>query len=158
MIAWAAALLGVVAPRALPGQGRPGVGTTPTVASEQSLTFGTMMPGVVETVAVTDAWRRARIRIDGSGTYSVRFIVPATLTSSSGATIPLTFGATDAAYNTQKSSALTTFDPQFGSKVSLTAGGGTVWIYLGGVASPAAQQTAGPYSATVTIVIAPPNM
>jgi len=87
----------------------------------------------------------------------VRFTLPTQLVSSTGAVLPLKFGNGDAAVETSKSSKVTPFDPTTGTRVNLTSAGGVAWIYLGGVAIPAPQQRAGSYTATVVLVIAPPN-
>ena len=135
-----------------------GAQTTPAVTQVQSLSFGTMIPGKTEAVATSDGWRRGTVRLDGTGQWSVHFSLPTALTASTGESIPLTFSTTSAAYSTARTSSLTSFDPTTGTKVTLTSGKGTAWLYLGGSAAPAALQKAGTYSATVVVVIAPPNM
>lgn len=128
------------------------------VATVQSLDFGQMQPGVQHSVAVNDGWRRAVLRLDGSGQVAVRFTLPTQLVSSSGATLPLQFGTTDGEVEMSKSGKLSTFDPNAGTKVNLTAAGGVAWVYLGGLAIPAPLQRAGSYTATIVIVVAPPNL
>lgn len=135
-----------------------GAQSTPTVTEIQPLTFGTIIPGTPEVVATSDGWRRAAIQLDGSGQWSVRFVLPTSLTAADGSSIPLTFGATDGAYTTKKSATPNSFDPTTGTKINLTAGKGSATVYLGGTASPAPMQHAGSYSATVVIVVSPPNM
>lgn len=149
---WVAAVIIAVAPCAAGAQ------STPTVTQLQPLSFGVMIPGTPEVVATTDGWRRATVQLAGSGQWSVRFVLPTALVSASGQTIPLTFSTTSGAYTTSKSSTPTVFDPNTGTKINLTAGKGSAWVYLGGTATPAAMQTAGNYSATVVTVVSPPNM
>jgi hypothetical protein len=129
-----------------------------TLTALQPLAFGTMVPGVVEAVAVTDAWRRAAVRLDGSGQTLIRFVLPATLSDGKGNTIPLTFGTTSAGYTTPKQASVSTFDPQTGTKINLKSAGGSATVYLGGTAMPAAKERAGTYSGTVVIVVSPPNV
>jgi hypothetical protein len=145
--------LAAAIPRTLPAQS-----SLATVVTEQQLSFGTMLPGVTETVTVQDGWRRASIRVEGSSPQAVRFIVPAALQGPLGNSIPLTFDGSSAAWRTEKSTKLTLFDPVAGTRLALNKQQDVAWIYLGALAIPAAQQLAGDYTATVTIVIAPPNM
>ena len=153
-LTWVAvAVIGVATPSAATAQG----GAATGVVTVQALEFGQMMPGVQGTVSVQDGWRRAVVRLEGSGQVSVRFTLPTQLVSSTGATLPLTFRTGDGAVETSKSSKLNPFDPTTGTKVNLTSAGGVAWVYLGGLAIPAPQQRAGSYTATVVVVIAPPN-
>lgn len=149
-----AVVLGTAAiPRTLPAQS-----SLATVVPEQPLSFGTMLPGVTETVTVHDGWRRASIRVEGDSPQAVRFIVPAALFGPNGATIPLAFDGSSGAWRTEKSTKLSLFDPIAGTRLALNKQQNVGWIYLGAIAIPAPQQLAGHYTATVTIVIAPPNM
>lgn len=129
-----------------------------TVIPEQPLSFGTMLPGVTETVTVQDGWRRASIRVEGTSPQAVRFVVPAALLGLNGTSIPLVFNGSSGAWRTAKSTKLTLFDPVAGTRLALSRQQNVGWIYLGAIAIPAAGQLAGHYTATVTIVIAPPNM
>ena len=152
--AWATmALLAIVVPRAGFGQT-----VSASATAVQSLSFGSMLPGTSEVVSVQDGWRRGEMQIGGSGQVSVRFVLPTALTNSAGQSIPVVFGGSDGAYVTAKTSSPTYFDPNVGTKVNLTAGRGSATVYLGGTAKPAALQAAGSYSATVMIVLSPPNM
>lgn len=151
---WVAVVVATAAiPRTLPAQS-----TLATVVPEQQLSFGTMMPGVAEQVTVQDGWRRASLRIEATSPQAVRFVVPAALLGPNGTSIPLVFDGASGAWRTEKNAKLNLFDPAVGTRIALNKQQNVGWIYLGALAVPAAQQLAGHYTATITIVIAPPNM
>lgn len=123
----------------------------------QNLDFGGVTGGIPEIVRTTDTWRRAEVRLEGSGQLNVRFILPTALVSTTGAQLPLTFGAADGAYASPKQPTPTPFNPAAGTKINLTASGGAASVFLGGTASAATGQPAGRYSGTIVLVVAPPN-
>lgn len=123
----------------------------------QNLDFGGVTSGIPEVVRTSDAWRRAEVRLEGSGQTSVRFILPTALVSPAGVQLPLVFGATDGAYVSPKQPTPTPFDPAAGTKINLTASGGTASVFLGGTARATTGQPAGRYSGTIVLVVAPPN-
>lgn len=152
---WVAVLvLSAAAPSAATAQ----KGSATGVVTVQSLDFGQMQPGVQQAISVQDGWRRAVLRLDGSGQVAVRLTLPTQMVSSTGAVLPLQFGSTDGEVEASQGGRLTLFDPNVGTKVNLTAAGGVAWIYLGGIAIPAPLQRAGTYTATIVIVVAPPNL
>jgi hypothetical protein len=133
---------GVLAPRSAEAQ--------ISVAQVQPLAFGYLTQGIAEIVPYTDTFRRGVVTIDGTGQGWIRVVLPLTLTSPQGATIPLQFLAGDVAtQETGKPAAA--FDPAASTRVNL--GKGPASLFIGGRAAPAADQRAGVYSATVTIIV-----
>lgn len=123
-----------------------------SVAQVQPLAFGYLTQGVTEIVPYTDTFRRGVVTIDGTSQCWIRVVLPLTLTSPQGATIPLQFLTGDvAAQETGRPAAA--FDPATSTRVNL--GKGTASLFIGGRAVPAVDQRAGVYSATVTIIVSP---
>jgi hypothetical protein len=120
------------------------------VAQVQPLAFGYLTQGVTEIVPYTDTFRRGVINVDGSGQAWIRVTLPASLVSAQGSSIPLQFLTGDVA--TQESGKpAAAFDPSTSTRVNL--GKGTATLFIGGRAVPAADQRAGLYSATVTVLV-----
>ena len=120
------------------------------VTQVQPLAFGYLTQGVTEIVSYIDTFRRGAVAVDGSGQVWVRVTLPTVLTSPQGATIPLQFLAGDvAAQETGRAAAV--FDPGTSTRVNLTKG--TAMLFIGGRAVPAADQRAGTYSATMTVIV-----
>jgi hypothetical protein len=117
----------------------------------QDLAFGQLQPGIPEVVLPTDAARRAHVNVTGQGDWIATFTLPAELTSSEGATLPLVFGPTDGYAG--RNNSFTLFDPNqpftFRGQRNRPYS-----IYLGGTADPAINQASGTYSATIIIFIA----
>ena len=120
------------------------------VAQVQPLSFGYLTQGVTETVPYTDTFRRGVVTLDGSGQVWVRITLPVALTSPQGSTIPLQFLPGDVAAQ-EVGRAPSAFDPNASTRVNL--GKGTASLFIGGRAVPAADQRAGTYSATVTVIV-----
>lgn len=121
-----------------------------SVAQVQPLAFGYLTQGVTEVVPYTDTFRRGVISVDGTGQAYVRLTLPTTLVSAQGSSIPLQFLNGDvAAQDTGKPAAA--FDPATSTRVNLNKG--TAYLYIGGRAVPAANQRAGLYSATMTVIV-----
>lgn len=123
----------------------------------QGLAFGSLIPGVEETVAVGDGARRAEVVLTGDGWIDLSFMLPEAMVSPSGARIPLRFGARDAALLRNSSSGAVPLNPLETNRVKLNPNQGAVRLLLGGTASPAPDQPAGRYTATIVIVAAPPG-
>lgn len=120
------------------------------VAQVQPLAFGYLTQGVTEVVAPTDAFRRGVVTVDGTGQAYIRLVLPTTLTSPQGASVPLQFlmGDVTAQENGRPPAA---FDPTTSTRVNL--GRGTASLFIGGRAVPAVDQRAGNYTATMTIIV-----
>ncbi len=122
------------------------------VTPVQPLAFGYLTQGVTEVVPFSDTFRRGALNVDGTGQAYIRLVLPTALTSFDGATIPLQFLAGDVA-SQEAGKAPTAFDPAASTRVNL--GKGTASLFVGGRAVPAANQRAGLYSATMTIIVSP---
>ncbi|MET0399334.1 MAG: hypothetical protein ABW277_21270 [Longimicrobiaceae bacterium] len=123
----------------------------------QGLTFGSLLPGVAETVQTGDGARRAEVVLRGEGWVDLSFMLPQAMVSPSGARIPLRFGTRDAALLRNSSSGQVPLNPLETNRVKLNANQGAMRLLLGGTALPAQDQPAGRYTATIVIVAAPPG-
>ena len=123
----------------------------------QGLAFGSLLPGVAETVQTGDGARRAEVVLRGEGWVDLSFMLPQAMVSPSGARIPLRFGTRDAALLRNSSSGMVPLNPLETNRVRLNANQGAMRILLGGTALPARDQPAGRYTATIVIVAAPPG-
>ena len=122
-----------------------------TVTQVQPLAFGYLTQGITEVVPYTDTFRRGVIAIDGGGNAFVRLILPTSLTSTQGGTaIPLQFLTGDVA-SQESGKKVQAFDPAASTRVNHNKG--TALLFVGGRAVPAANQRAGVYSATMTIIV-----
>jgi hypothetical protein len=144
---WRVALLGALL--ALPGL-RP-LSAQVTVLPRQGLGFGQLTPGVPATVTTSDVARRAEYLLQGVGQSQMLLVLPTRLTNAKGATIPLSFGATDALVKWKSRQSVV--NPNAGFTVKTTPADGDAVLYLGGTASPAVGQQAGTYTATITLMI-----
>jgi hypothetical protein len=120
------------------------------VAQVQPLAFGYLTQGVTEIVPYTDTFRRGVVNVDGSGQAWIRVTLPTSLVSAQGATIPLQFLTGDVAAQ-ESGKPPGAFDPSTSTRVNL--GKGTATLFIGGRALPAANQRAGVYSATMTVLV-----
>ncbi len=119
----------------------------------RALDFGDVFPGVSKAVTFGDA-DSGKWQIAGAAGAEVQmsFTLPLSLSDGGVNTLPISFGATDAAYfDSDAVGSAVAFDPNAGSTENLegTAGDGFVW--LGGTVNPAGNQAAGSYSATVSL-------
>ncbi len=136
---------------------RPAAAQTLRVSALQGVSFGTMLPGVSTVVPRTDGARAAEFDIKGTGggrVVQLQFTLPAALSGPSGATIPLSYSAGDAGFSAQQSIATQVgFDPRQSYTATLS-GNGRASVFLGATANPSTSQTAGSYSATLTLTVA----
>ena len=123
------------------------------VAQVQPLAFGYLTQGLTEIVPYTDTFRRGVVTVDGAGQTWIRVTLPTALTSPQGGSIPLQFLAGDVA-SQEQGKAVSPFDPSTSTRVNLGKGT-TASLFIGGRAVPAADQRAGNYSATVTVIVSP---
>jgi hypothetical protein len=133
----------------------PAAARAQSVVGTQNLNFGNVIPGVPTTILRTDAVNSGQIRITGAGFFrsvTVRFTLPTVMNGPSGATMPVTFGATDAGISWQGTiGTQTVFNPNSPFTYTLFLGTGTV--YLGGRVNPAPAQTAGSYTGTIILTV-----
>lgn len=142
--------LGALASRSLAGQGKP-----LTVNGVRPLGFGTVLPSVPQTVLRTDPVNSGQFDLKGPNSANVElaFSLPAAMTGPGGATLPLSFGGSDAGYSpTQAIGSQVGFDPKqiFAGQLSKT---GRASVFLGATALPQASQRAGSYTASVTLSV-----
>jgi hypothetical protein len=118
---------------------------------QKNLTFGNVVQGVAVHILKTDGTNAARFRVTGLLTARITFGLPTSLAGPGGATLPISFGSTDAGWNTSGNiNSQTTFNPNTGTTVSIPLfGAATIW--LGGTVTPSAGQTPGSYTGTITI-------
>lgn len=121
-----------------------------SVNQVQPLAFGYLTQGITEVVPFTDTFRRGVVTVNGAGQAWIRLVVPVTLISPQGSTIPLQFLTGDVA-SQENGRAAVAFDPIGSTRVNLDKG--TASIFIGGRAVPAINQRAGLYSATMTIIV-----
>jgi len=137
--------------------GAPLVGQRPiSVTGVQSLAFGTLLPGMPTIVARTDAAKSGQFTLTGphDSQAQLTFTLPAVLTGPGGATLPLTFGASDAGYSqSQNIGGQIGFDPKQSFLITFS-GQGRGSVFLGGTARPAPTQRAGSYTGTITLNLA----
>lgn len=128
------------------------------VVPVRGIDFGLLMPGTAETVTVRDAWRRGEARIEATGAVEIRILLPAELTASGApGTVPLRFQEGDAAIVFPKTGKVTLFDPRQPLRISIPASQKYVTLYLGGTATPPADQAAEEYSAPFVVVVSISN-
>lgn len=125
-----------------------------SVTQVQLLAFGYLTQGVTEVVPYTDTFRRGVVTVDGAGQAWIRLVLPVSLISLQGSTIPLQFLTGDVAVQ-ETGKPASAFDPTASTRVNLSKG--TVSLFIGGRAVPAINQRAGLYSATMTIIVSPTN-
>jgi hypothetical protein len=122
----------------------------------QSLSFGLLVPGRQEAVAVTDVSRRAVIALDGKGPVDVALVLPSALETPTGDRIPLTFSTRDAALITTSGASLSQLDPRQVNRVHLGKAGAVLFI-LGGTAVTSATTRPGRYTARVGMLVNHPG-
>jgi hypothetical protein len=118
----------------------------------RDLDFGDVFPGINKSIAY-DAGTSGKWQIDGQlgREVDITFTLPAVLTSG-GNTMPIAFGANDAAWNTADIvGAATTFDPAVGATEFLDVGTGQMFVWIGGTVQPPETQAGGAYSGTITM-------
>jgi hypothetical protein len=134
--------------------GAPLVGQRPiSVTGVQSLAFGTLLPGIPTIVPRTDPAKSGQFTLTGphDSQAQLTFTLPAVLTGPGGATLPVTFGASDAGYSqSQNIGGQIGFDPKQSFLITFS-GQGRGSVFLGGTARPAPTQRAGSYTGTITL-------
>jgi hypothetical protein len=119
----------------------------------QGLSFGPLIPGVPEVVSVDDAARRAEVVLEGKGSVDVLLVLPRAMVSRAGGSIPLHFGASDAALASTGSERIAPMDPLRSMRVNLAGGSAPPRLLLGGTATAGRAQPAGEYSTTIVVII-----
>lgn len=122
-----------------------------SAVAQQPLSFGTLIPGVSQTVSAGDVVRRGEVLIQGAGQYTVQIVLPTVLSGPNGARLPLLFGAADGQLDLRNKTSV--FDPRTGTTVKLNKNDSAT-IGIGGTAQPAASQAAGTYTGTIVVLVA----
>lgn len=121
------------------------------IANLRNLSFGTVFPGIAVTILETDA-TSGHFRVLGGAGAEVQLTfpaLPATLADGGGNSMPVAFTATE--NSTDASGTGTACDTSTGCTTNLDGATGALHVYIGGTVTPADPQTAGNYSATVTL-------
>lgn len=126
------------------------------VQGVRDLDFGTVIQGVAATVTANDPTRSGQFyfKTPALGTrIRIQFTLPTQLNGPTGATMPITFGASDAmAKGTAPASVPVAFNPNTTATFTMTSSvDANVW--LGGRVTPAAAQRVGSYSNTVVMTV-----
>jgi len=135
-----------------------------TVTKERDLSFGMTVAGTTQEFVVNlDDPGSAFFHVTGprNANVYISFVLPAELQNNNGSgTIPLMFDETSAGWNRRQNQTPppgNQFDPAVGSDARIHPGGGgqfgSLFVWLGGMISIDAQQPAGAYSETATIII-----
>lgn len=123
-----------------------------TVTKTNDLSFGSVFPGLNNSVAVT-ASGAASFSVQGQASANVNltFTLPSNITSSSN-TLPVANWV--ALYNTTNSSASgTSFTPSTSATSATLSSSGALYVFLGATAQPSISQAAGSYSGTATMTV-----
>jgi hypothetical protein len=141
------------------GMGRPAPAQAPSGASitpVQGLSFGQLIGGIPQPVAPSDPLQRAHFVVEGERRLDLRLVLPTVLRAVNGAVIPVAFGSSDGVIALENDP-IVVFDPNTTVEVRFRGRRTVAQVYLGGVATPAIDQAAGSYSATVTIILSDPR-
>ena len=132
-----------------PAQSQSGYAVLPV----QSLRFGTLTPGLPTAVSSADGGRRAAIEVSGRGLVTVRFSLPGSMRSGTGALLPLQFGPADGQVMNVSNGQVTVFDPRQEHRFTVGGSAGRAVVYLGGTAQPAIGQAPGSYEGEITVTV-----
>jgi hypothetical protein len=123
-----------------------------TVSKSNDLAFGSVFPGLNKTVGVTDAGAAAfSVSGQAGGSVNLTFSAPTTI-ASGGNTMPV--ASWTGRWNTTNSAAAgTDFTPSASATSATLSGSGAIYVFVGATAQPAAAQTAGTYSGTLTLTV-----
>lgn len=138
------------------------VQTALAVSATASLVFGTVYQGVAKAVPEADA-NAGIFTITGQGLASLSWFLslPEFMATSTGNDrMTIAFDATDAAIDTTGNVDPTSFGTGFLAQdpyslpTAPVGGGGTSALFLGGTITPSVNQTAGAYTADITLTVA----
>ena len=122
----------------------------------RDLDFGPVIQGIAATVTTANPTSSGQFyfKTPAIGTrIRIQFTLPTQLNGPTGATMPITFGASDAlAKGTAPASVPVSFNPNITASFTMTSSlDANVW--LGGRVTPAANQRVGNYSNTVVMTV-----
>ena len=124
------------------------------VTPVNNLDFGTILPGVNSTVAVSDA-TAGRLDVAGAANAAVNISFTALPTNLTNGGNNLPIGTYTGLVNTSAtctSGSGTAFSPSAGTSSTLNAGGG-LCVFVGATVSPPANIAAGTYTGTITMQV-----
>ncbi|MGH7704182.1 MAG: hypothetical protein ACREMO_13895 [Gemmatimonadales bacterium] len=122
----------------------------------RSLAFGTVIPGVASSVSPSDPVKSGQLQIKSATgrTVLIVFTLPTMLNGPAGATMPISFGASDAiAVGASTNNIPVTFDPRVPFIITPVSPPPRMNIFLGGKVTPATNQRAGSYSNTIVMTV-----
>jgi Domain of unknown function (DUF4402) len=123
-----------------------------TVTKNNDLSFGSVLPGIDKSIAVT-AGGAAKFTVAGQASTPVNltFTIPATITSSGN---NLTLANWTGHYaTTDVTSGGTTFTPSASATSATLSGSGALYVYVGATAQPTSSQPAGSYTGSMTMTV-----
>ncbi|HEY8256040.1 MAG TPA: hypothetical protein VIG08_00120 [Gemmatimonadales bacterium] len=126
-----------------------------TVTGIRNLAFGPVIRGVATHVFPNDAVKSGQFRFVTAigNTVRLNFTLPNRLNGPSGATMPISFGTTDAfALGSGPTSVPVTFNPNNTQTFNIVTST-TINVFIGATVTPAAAQTLGAYSNTITFTV-----
>jgi hypothetical protein len=127
------------------------VQTPINVTAANNLDFGNVFPGVSKAIAVGDATAgRWDVTGQASTAVTLNFTLPTDLVF--GANL-LPIGTWTGNHNTTATPTGTSFTPSGAPEPSMLSGTGQLFVYIGATVSPAVNQAAGVYSASVTLTV-----
>ncbi len=119
------------------------------------LAFGALLAGTPATVLRTDPARSGQFDLtaQNNDTVILSFSLPSSMSGPAGASMPLSFGGSDAGFSSAQSIGdQVAFDPRQ-SYVATMSQQGRGSVFLGGAVSPGFNQRAGAYTATITLTV-----
>lgn len=126
-----------------------------TVTRVRDLAFGPVIVGVPTRIPPSHPVRSGQYRLTAPLLTRVRFrfTLPNQLNGPTGATMPISFGATDGiAVGTASNSVPVTFDPRVQQTFQIVTST-TIFVFIGGTVSPAGTQRQGNYTGTITFTV-----
>lgn len=126
-----------------------------SIRGRNDLSFGTVLRGVPTSIVAPSAQAGAwSIRGEPQSEVQIVLTLPANLINATGQTMPVTFGATDGAFDSHpQGTAAQSFDPRLPLVAVIERSGGQIYVFLGGTASPSNTQPSGTYVAPITLTV-----
>jgi hypothetical protein len=126
-----------------------------TVTGIRNLAFGGVVRGVPSSVPPSHAVKSGQFRFVTAigNTVRLQFTLPTRLNGPSGGRLNISFSATDAfALGSGGTSVPVTFNPNNAQTFNIVSSN-TINVFIGGTVSPAANQTLGAYTNTITLTV-----
>ena len=126
-----------------------------SVTAIRPLAFGPVIVGVPTSIAPSHPVRSGQFRLVAPLNRNVRFrfTLPNRLNGPSGATMPISFGNSDAiALGQGPTSVPVAFDPKVQQTFQIVSST-TIFVFIGGRVTPAGNQRQGNYTGTITFTV-----